>query len=232
MIRTTRLTKRYGDRAVVDRVSFTAPSGQVTGFLGPNGAGKSTTMRMLVGLTRPTSGTATVLGAPYAELPAAAARVGTLLDPEDLPGYLTARRHLQWYATAAGVPAARIGTVLAQVDLAGAADKKVRGYSLGMRQRLGLACALLADPEVLVLDEPANGLDPAGMRWLRDLLRRLAAEGRTVFLSTHLLLEVEQLADHIVVIHDGRVAADTTLAELSAGRGLEQSYLDLTREAR
>ncbi len=212
------LTKRYGDTVAVDDLSFAVPPGQVTGFLGPNGAGKTTTMRAVLGLIRPSHGTTTVLGRHYRDLARPARRVGALIDgTESHPG-MTGRTALRIRATAAGLPARRVEEVLAMVGLQGAADRRVGGYSLGMRQRLGLAGALLGDPEVLVLDEPANGLDPEGVRWIRELLRYLAGEGRTVFVSSHLLAEVARTADEVVVINRGRLVTQAPVSQLTLGR--------------
>ncbi len=208
MITVERLTKRYGPVVAVDDVSFTATQGHVTGFLGPNGAGKSTTMRMMCGLTPATSGTARILGVPFAALANPGRRVGVLLDASAQHAGRTGREVLTLAALLTGVDRRRIDAVL---DLVGLTDKeaarRVGTYSLGMRQRLGIASALLGDPEVLVLDEPANGLDPAGIRWMRDLLQDFAARGGTVLLSSHLLHEIEQVADRLVVIGRGRVVA-------------------------
>jgi ABC-2 type transport system ATP-binding protein len=218
------LTKRYRDVVAVDDLSFAIPSGRITGFLGPNGAGKTTTLRALLGLVRPSAGAATFGGVPYAELPAPARTVGAVLEGASFHPARRARDHLRILATAGGLPSARVDHVLGLVDLEGAADRRVRGFSLGMRQRLGLAAALLGDPEVLVLDEPTNGLDPDGVRWLRDMLRGFAAEGRTVLVSSHLLAEVAQTVDEVVVIAGGRLVTHRRLDELAAaaaadGRG-------------
>ncbi|MGY1741477.1 MULTISPECIES: ATP-binding cassette domain-containing protein [unclassified Blastococcus] len=219
MITVSGLTKQYGTRTVVDDVSFTLEPGTVTGFLGPNGAGKSTTMRMMTGLVPATSGTALVDGRPYAELPNPGAVVGTLLDASAVHPGRTGRAHLRLLAAAAGVPAARADEVLEQVGLTAAARRRVGGYSLGMRQRLGIAGALLTDPPVLVFDEPANGLDPEGIRWMRDLIRGHAARGGTVLLSSHLLGEVEHTVDRLLVIGAGRVVADGPVAALLGAEG-------------
>jgi len=217
MIEAVGLAKRYGDVAAVADLSFQVGPGVVTGFLGANGAGKSTTLRMLLGLDAPTAGRITVGGMDYRDLADPAGTVGALLDARLHPRR-TARDHLRWMAAAAGLQASRVSEVLAQVDMTHAADRRGSALSLGMRQRVGLAGALLGDPAVLVLDEPLNGLDPAGIRWLRDLLRGLAAEGRTVFLSSHLMAEMEQTAERVVVIADGRLVAQVGVEELR-GRG-------------
>jgi ABC-2 type transport system ATP-binding protein len=224
------LIKTYDGRAAVDDLAFAVHPGRVTAFLGPNGAGKSTTLRMLLGLVRPTAGTATVLGHRYEELPDPARAVGALLDTEQFHPGRTGRRHLLALAAAAGIPDRRVDDVLRLVHLDGAAGKRVGAYSLGMRQRLGIAGALLGDPQVLVLDEPANGLDPAGMRWLRGLLRSFAAEGRAVFVSSHQLAEVAQLADEAVVIDGGRLVTHSGVHELTAGRSLEDVFFELTAQ--
>jgi len=201
----------------VDRLSFEVGPGTVTGFLGPNGAGKTTTLRMLLGLVAPTSGTATIDGRPYRELADPLRRVGAVLEAGGFHPGRSARDHLRVLAKAAGLPAGRVGEVLEQVGLAAAGRRRVGGFSLGMRQRLGLAAALLGDPEVLVLDEPANGLDPEGVHWLRGLVRGLADQGRTVLVSSHLLAEVAQTIDRVVIIDRGRLVAQSTLADLTAG---------------
>ena len=211
------LTKRFGDVLAVDRLGFEVGPGTVTGFLGPNGAGKTTTLRMLLGLVAPTSGTATIDGRPYRELADPLRRVGAVLEAGGFHPGRPARDHLRVLAKAAGLPARRVGEVLEQVGLAAAGRRRVGGFSLGMRQRLGLAAALLGDPEVLVLDEPANGLDPEGVHWLRGLVRGLADQGRTVLISSHLLAEVAQTIDRVVIIDRGRLVAQSTLADLTAG---------------
>ena len=210
------LTKCFGELTAVSDLSFELDAGSVTGFLGPNGAGKTTTLRMLLGLARPTSGRALIFGAPFAELERPGTRVGAVLEAADFHPGRTGRDHLGVLAPAAHVPASRIDEVLGLVDLKGAADRRVKGYSLGMRQRLGLAAALLGDPELLILDEPANGLDPEGMRWLRDFLRAFAAEGKTVFVSSHVLAEVAQTVDRAVIINHGRLVVESPLGELTA----------------
>ncbi|BDZ57717.1 ABC transporter ATP-binding protein [Barrientosiimonas endolithica] len=220
MIEVENLTKRYGGHAAVDDVSFVVRPGQVTGFLGPNGAGKSTCMRMMTGLTPPTSGTATVLGRPYAALPNPGRHVGVLLDAGAQHSGRTGREVLSLGATLMGLDRSRVEEMLALVGLtAKEADRRVGGYSLGMRQRLGIAHALLGDPQVLILDEPANGLDPAGIRWMRSLLRGYADDGGTVLLSSHLLHEIEVVADELVVIGRGRIVAAGSKAELMRAAG-------------
>ncbi|WP_166849082.1 ABC transporter ATP-binding protein [Isoptericola sp. BMS4] len=220
MITIDALTKRYGDFAAVDDVSFTARPGRVTGFLGPNGAGKSTTLRVLTGLATPTSGTATVLGHRFADLPDPGHEVGVLLDASAQHGGRTGRETLVLAQRTMGLPPTRVDDMLDLVGLTRAeAARRVRDYSLGMRQRLGIATALLGDPQVLVLDEPANGLDPAGIRWMRDLLRTFADDGGTVLLSSHLLAEIEAIADDIVVIGGGRIVASGASEELLSGTG-------------
>jgi ABC-2 type transport system ATP-binding protein len=219
MITVSGLTKQYGTRTVVEDVSFALEPGTVTGFLGPNGAGKTTTMRMMTGLVPATSGTALVDGRPYAQLANPGAVVGALLDVSAVHLCRTGRTHLRLLADTIGVPASRVDEVLELVGLADAARRRVGGYSLGMRQRLGIAGALLADPPVLVFDEPVNGLDPEGIRWMRDLLRVHAARGGTVLLSSHLLGEVESTVDRLLVIGAGRIVADGPVAELLGADG-------------
>ena len=216
------LTKHFGSVIAVDGLDLTVDPGRVTAFLGPNGAGKTTTLRMLLGLVRATSGRATIGGLPYAELPDPLRRVGALLEASDLHPGRSGRDHLRVQAAAAGLPAARVDAVLEQVGLQADGSRRAGAYSLGMRQRLGLAAALLGDPAVLVLDEPANGLDPEGIRWLRSFLRHYAGQGRTVLISSHLLSEVEQSVDDVVVIARGRLVHAGTLAglEQSAGSGV------------
>jgi ABC-2 type transport system ATP-binding protein len=211
----TGLTKRFGETVAVERLSFSVAGGRVVGFLGPNGAGKTTTMRALLGLVRPTGGSATIEGRYYAELEYPAQTVGALLDGDDLHPGRSGRNHLRVLARAAGVSRARVDELLELVDVA---DRRAGGYSMGMRQRLGLAAALLGDPRVLVLDEPANGLDPQGMRWLRDFLRSLAGEGRAILVSSHVLAEISQIADEVLVINHGRSVLQAPLAELMAQR--------------
>ncbi|GIF48128.1 ABC-2 type transport system ATP-binding protein [Asanoa ferruginea] len=227
MISVTSLTKRYGAHTAVNDVSFECAPGTVTGFLGPNGAGKSTTMRMITGLTPPTAGASMVAGRPYRQLPNPGREVGVLLDASAQHPGRTGREVLTLSARTQGVGSARVEELLSLVGLSGpAATRRVRGYSLGMRQRLGIAHAFLGDPRVLILDEPANGLDPEGIFWMRGLLRDFADRGGTVLLSSHLLREVEAVADRLVVIGGGRIVANGTKAELLAGGGLRVRALD------
>ncbi|MFF2544505.1 ABC transporter ATP-binding protein [Kitasatospora sp. NPDC058063] len=216
MIEIERLTKRYGATTAVDQLTFTVRPGTVTGFLGPNGAGKSTTLRMILGLNTPTAGTATVAGVPFAGRPRGLRHVGALLDAGDVHGGRSARAHLSALARSNRIPLGRVDEVLAEVGLGKAAGRRIGGYSLGMKQRLGIAGALLGDPPVLLFDEPLNGLDPEGVLWVRGLFRRLADEGRTVFVSSHMMAEMEHTADRLVVIGRGRLIADESLAEFSA----------------
>jgi len=223
------LTKRYGNFVAVDRLTFSLRVGTVTGFLGPNGAGKTTTLRLLLGLAEPDGGEALVLGRRFADLDAPSRRVGAVLESNDFHPGRSGRDHLRVLALAAGLPPSRVDDVLELVALGPAGDRPVRTLSLGMRQRLGLAAALLGDPELLVLDEPANGLDPVGIRWLRTFLRRFADGGGTVLVSTHGLAEVAQTVDRVVIIDHGRLVADAPLDELAGrGRSLEDVYLGLT----
>jgi ABC-2 type transport system ATP-binding protein len=215
------LTKRFGEVVAVEDLSFSVPRGTVTGFLGPNGAGKTTTLRMLLGLVEPTEGTATIEGRPYRELTDPLHRVGAILEASNFYPGRTARNHLRVRAVAGGIDAGRIDAVLELVGLTGAAGRRVGGFSLGMRQRLALATALLGDPEVLILDEPANGLDPEGVRWLRELLRGFADEGRTVLVSSHILAEVAQTVDSVVILDRGRMVAHAPLEQLAATAGVE-----------
>lgn len=219
MITARALTKRYGSTTAVDAIDFTVEPGTVTGFLGPNGAGKSTTMRLILGLDRPEVGTALVSGRPYRAYRYPLFEVGALLEARSTHPGRSAANHLRWLAQTHGIGRSRVDEVLAQAGLAGVAGQRVGGFSLGMSQRLGVAAALLGDPPVLMLDEPMNGLDPEGMAWMRRLLRDLAAQGRTVLVSSHLLSEMQQLADQLVVIGRGRLVADTTVAELIATAG-------------
>jgi ABC-2 type transport system ATP-binding protein len=210
------LTKRYGSTLAVDDLSFTVSPGTVTGFLGPNGAGKSTTMRAILGLVHPSAGSTAVLGMPYRSLDRPVEQVGALLETFDAHPGRSGRNHLRVLAVAGGIPRSRAEEVLDLVELGGAGRRRVKGYSLGMRQRLGLAAALLGDPEVLVLDEPANGLDPQGVRWLRDFLRSLAGEGRTILVSSHVLAEVAQTVHEVVIIHRGRLVRHAAMAEVES----------------
>jgi ABC-2 type transport system ATP-binding protein len=220
------LTKRFGGTTAVDDLSFRVEPGVVTGFLGPNGAGKTTTLRSLVGLVRPTSGRATFDGKEYAELAQPLRTVGTALEAASFHPGRSGRDHLRVVGAAAGIPTARADEVLEWVGLGDAARRRVGGYSLGMRQRLGLAFALLGDPGVLVLDEPINGLDPEGIRWIRGFLRSLAAEGRTVLVSSHLLSEVQQTVDRVVIISHGRLAYEGTLDGLGGGDVTARAHVD------
>jgi ABC-2 type transport system ATP-binding protein len=225
------LTKRFGDVLAVDDLSFTVDQGRIVGFLGPNGAGKTTTLRMVLGLINPTAGGATVLGRRFHDLDDPVRTAGALLDGGMLHPGRSGRNHLRSLARATGIAHARVDELLQLVALSEAADRRAGGYSLGMRQRLGLAAALLGDPQVLVLDEPANGLDPQGIRWLRDFLRSLAREGRAILVSSHVLAEVSQTADDVVVINRGRSVAQGTLTELisRSGGGMKVAGPDVAR---
>ncbi|MGM7699043.1 ABC transporter ATP-binding protein [Microbacterium sp. A84] len=216
MIRAQSLTKRYRDKAAVNGISFTIEPGKVTGFLGPNGAGKSTTMRMMVGLDKPTSGSVEFAGRRYQDLPAPLREVGTLLDAGAAHKRRTAYKHLLAIASTHGISAQRVHEVMEIAGIESVAGKKVGGFSLGMRQRLGIASALLGDPGTIILDEPVNGLDPEGILWIRALLRRLAEEGRTVLLSSHLMSEMMQTADHLIVMGRGQILADGPIREVVA----------------
>ncbi|MFC4062280.1 ABC transporter ATP-binding protein [Planomonospora corallina] len=213
MIRINGLTKRFGDRTAVDGLTFTVEPGKVTGFLGPNGAGKSTTMRMILGLDRPDAGGVTVNGHDYVGMARPMREVGALLDARALHGRRTARDHLLCIAQTNGIPGERVDEVLELVGLESVARKRAGGFSLGMSQRLGIAVALLGDPKVLLFDEPVNGLDPEGIKWIRELMRGLAGEGRTVLVSSHLMSEMAQTADHLVIIGRGRLIADIGIGE-------------------
>jgi ABC-2 type transport system ATP-binding protein len=220
MIEAVGLTKRYGDRVAVDQLSFTVRPGQVTGFLGPNGAGKSTTMRMILGLDAPTSGRVTVNGRPFARLDNPMLAVGALLDAKAIHGGRSAYHHLLCLAQTNNLPRRRVDEVLDVVGLTAVARKRSKGFSLGMGQRLGIATALLGDPQILMFDEPVNGLDPEGILWIRNLMKSLAAEGRTVFVSSHLMSEMEHTADHLLVIGRGRMIADCTVKEFIEGNSV------------
>ena len=229
MIEVHGLCKRYGATVAVDRLSFDVRPGVVTGFLGPNGSGKSTTMRLVLGLDRPDAGQARIGGRRYRELRWPLREVGALLEARAFHPGRSARAHLRALAASNGIPRSRVEEVLGFVGLADAGARRAGKFSLGMAQRLGIAAALLGDPRVLLLDEPVNGLDPEGIRWIRDLLRSLAAEGRTVLVSSHLIGELALTADQVVVIGQGRLLADTSVAELSArSASLEEAFFDLT----
>ena len=216
MIEAVNLTKRYGKKTAVDNISFTVEPGTVTGFLGPNGAGKSTTMRMIMGLDKPTSGKVTINGRPYRQLSAPLCEVGALLDAKGLHGSRSARNHLRQLAASNGIPANRVDEVLEITGLTAVAKKRVKEFSLGMGQRLGIAAALLGDPGVLLFDEPVNGLDPEGVKWVRETCRRLAGEGRTVFISSHLMSEMAQTADQLLVIGRGRILSSGPVDDVIA----------------
>jgi len=225
------LTKRFGRLIAVDDLTFDVPSGQVTGFLGPNGAGKTTTLRMLLGLVRPTAGEALIDGRRYADLDHPRRMIGAVLEVAGGHPGRTGRAHLRLHASAAGATEEAVDRVLDRVGLGEAAERRVRTYSLGMRQRLGLATALLGDPAALLLDEPANGLDPAGIAWLRGLMRDLAAEGRTVLVSSHVLSEVAQIADRVVIVTGGQLRYAGPVTELGGPDALESAFLQLTGAA-
>jgi ABC-2 type transport system ATP-binding protein len=222
MIELNRLTKRYGATVAVDGLTFAVRPGQVTGFLGPNGAGKSTTMRVILGLDRPTSGTATISGRPLRQHRAPLRAIGALLDAKSVHKGRSARNHLLALAQTHGIPARRVDEVLGMVGLEAVARRRAGGFSLGMGQRLGIAAALLGDPAVVMLDEPVNGLDPDGVLWIRTLLKTLAAEGRTVLVSSHLMSEMAVTADHLLIVGRGRLLADTTVDELIARVGVDR----------
>jgi ABC-2 type transport system ATP-binding protein len=229
MIEARGLTKRYGSVLAVDSLSFRVEPGAVTGFLGPNGSGKSTTMRMMLGLDRPDAGTVTIGGRGYRDLAWPLRTVGALLEAKAFHPGRSVRAHLAALAASNAIPASRVDDVLGLVGLAGAARRAAGKLSLGMGQRLGIAAALLGDPQVLLFDEPVNGLDPEGIRWVRDLMKSLAAEGRAVFVSSHLISEMALTADRLIVIGQGRLLADTTVADLAArSRSLEDAFFELT----
>jgi ABC-2 type transport system ATP-binding protein len=231
MIEVSELRKRYGPVRALDGMTFTARPGRVTGFAGPNGAGKSTTMRVILGLDRPDSGTALVGGRPYPSLEHPLRQVGSLLDASALQPSRTALAHLRWLARSQALPARRVGEVLSLTGLEAVAGQRAGGYSLGMRQRLGVAAALLGDPPVLMFDEPFNGMDPEGIVWLRGFLRSLAADGRTVLVASHLMSELQEAADHVVIVGRGRVVTDSPVTALVARwRSLENAYLTLTKD--
>lgn len=222
------LVKQFGKTRAVDNLTAQVASGRITGFLGPNGAGKSTTLRCLVGLSRASAGQSKILGRPYQELDNPLARVGTVLDSRGFHPALTGRKNLRVIAAAAGIADSRVDEVLAQVELTAAANKRMKHYSLGMKQRLALAGAILGNPEVLILDEPANGLDPAGIAWLRNFLRARASEGKTVLVSSHQLAEMQHTVDDVLIIHRGQLIAQGTKEEVMAGQSLEEAFLKLT----
>lgn len=231
MITVQNLTKRFGAKTAVDDISFEVRPGAVTGFLGPNGAGKSTTMRMIVGLDRPDAGAATIGGRPYRELKAPLTEVGVLLDAKAVHPGRSARAHLRALAATHGIPNSRVQAVIDLTGLGSVADRRVGGFSLGMGQRLGIAAALLGDPHTLILDEPVNGLDPEGVLWVRQLVRALAAEGRTIFLSSHLMSEMAQTADDVIVLGRGRVLAHTPIGELVDGASRQTVRVRVTDAA-
>ncbi len=224
------VSKRFGETVAFDGLSFTVEPGTVTGFVGPNGAGKSTTMRVILGLDAADDGSALIGGRPYASLRHPLRQVGSLLDAGALQPSRSARNHLLWLAHSQGLPSARVGHVIEQAGLKSVARRKAGGFSLGMRQRLGLAAAMLGDPAVLILDEPFNGMDPEGIVWMRELLRSLAAEGRAVLVSSHLMSELEDAASHLVVIGRGRLVSDTSVAELIAAASAGASRFGPARE--
>ncbi len=223
MIEARNLTKVYGDKTAVSGVNFTVEAGRITGFLGPNGAGKSTTMRMIIGLDRPTSGTATVNGIPFDRHAAPLREIGALLDAKAVHTGRSAYNHLLAMAATHGIPRKRVHDVIEMTGLTEVAKKKVKGFSLGMGQRLGIAAALLGDPQTIILDEPVNGLDPEGVVWVRTLAKHLASEGRTVFLSSHLMSEMAVTADHLIVIGRGRIIADAPIRDIIAGQGMSRT---------
>lgn len=230
MIEARGLTKRYGRTIAVDRLTFTVRPGVVTGFLGPNGAGKSTTIRMILGLDAPTAGGVTVNGRAYAAHPAPLREVGALLDARAVHPGRSARNHLLALAATCGIPVRRVDEVIGIAGLSAVARRRAGGFSLGMAQRLGIAAALLGDPATLILDEPVNGLDPDGVRWIRGLLRGLAAEGRTVLISSHLMSEVAVTAGQVIIMGRGRLLADVSVAELTRTSSLEEAFMALTHD--
>ncbi len=223
-----RLVKQYGKQQAVAGLSASVQTGRITGFLGPNGAGKSTTLRCLVGLSDPSSGSATILGAPYKQLDNPLSRVGTVLDSRGFHPALTGRQNLKVVAAAAGIEDSRVDEVLAMVELTDAANKRMKNYSLGMKQRLALAGAILGNPGILILDEPANGLDPAGIAWLRKFLRNMAEQGKTILVSSHQLAEMQNTVDDVLIINKGRLIAQGTMAEVKGEGTLEEAFLRLT----
>jgi ABC-2 type transport system ATP-binding protein len=223
------LVKQYGKQRAVDNLTASVQAGRITGFLGPNGAGKSTSLRCLVGLSNPTSGSVKILGSTYQSLDNPLSKVGTVLDSRGFHPALTGRQNLKVVAAAAGIADSRVDQVLAQVELTDAKDKRMKNYSLGMKQRLALAGAILGDPEILILDEPANGLDPAGIAWLRSFLRSLAAGGRTILVSSHQLAELQNTVDDVIVIHKGKLIAQGPIDEVRGEGTLEEAFLRLTQ---
>lgn len=223
------LVKQYGKQKAVDSLTASVRAGRITGFLGPNGAGKSTSLRCLVGLSNPSQGTVKILGSDYQALDNPLSRVGTVLDSRGFHPALTGRQNLKVVAAAAGIPDSRVDQVLALVELTEASNKRMKNYSLGMKQRLALAGAILGDPEILILDEPANGLDPAGIAWLRNFLRSLAQGGRTILVSSHQLAELQNTVDDVIVIHKGRLIAQGTIDEVRGEGTLEEAFLKLTQ---
>lgn len=222
------LTKQYGKQRAVDELTAKVFAGRITGFLGPNGAGKSTALRCLVGLSSATSGEAKILGAKYQDLEGPLSQVGSGLDSRGFHPALTGRQNLRVVAAAAGLPDSRVDEVLALVELTEAANKRAKNYSLGMKQRLSLAAAVLGDPQILILDEPANGLDPAGIAWLRKFLRKLADDGRTVLVSSHQLAEMQNTVDDVLIINKGKLIAQGNIAQVTKGLSLEEAFLNLT----
>ena len=223
------LVKQYGEQKAVDNLTASVMAGRITGFLGPNGAGKSTSLRCLVGLSSPTQGSATILGSEYQSLENPLSRVGTVLDSRGFHPALTGKQNLKVVAAAAGIPDSRVDEVLALVELTDAQNKRMKNYSLGMKQRLALAGAILGDPQILILDEPANGLDPAGIAWLRNFLRSLARDGRTILVSSHQLAELQNTVDDVIIIHKGRLIAQGTIDEVRGEGTLEEAFLSLTQ---
>ena len=226
-IQITNLVKRYKDATAVDGLTASVESGRITGFLGPNGAGKSTTIRCLLGLATPTSGEVLIEGKPYSALTHPLTKVGAVLDSSGFNGALTANQNLRVMCASAGLSTDRIPGLLEMVDLGHVANKRTKGYSLGMKQRLALAAALLGNPDILVLDEPANGLDPIGIAWLRDFLRKLANEGKAILVSSHQLAEMQHTVDDVIIINNGRLIASGTIGEVTAGQSLEEAFLRL-----
>ncbi|MEY3966831.1 MAG: hypothetical protein RLZ96_357 [Actinomycetota bacterium] len=222
------LSKRFGKQMAVNSLTAKVVSGRITGFLGPNGAGKSTTLRCLVGLSSPSAGTAKILGSEYRQLKNPLSRVGTVLDSRGFHPSLSGKQNLKVVAAAAGISDSRVDTVLEMVELSEAAEKRMKNYSLGMKQRLALAGAILGDPEVLILDEPANGLDPAGIAWLRNFLRKLAEGGRTILVSSHQLAEMQNTVDDVLIINRGMLIAQGSISEITKGSSLEEAFLRLT----